>query len=1241
MKIQISHTLIVIINILILSLLNALVAQDFYPRPEKTERSYEILFVGNTGAGSSLDLEPTLSLLKSKLQTADENSAVVFLGDLLPQNGMPESSTAGRQKAEQRLMQLINSVTDFKGRILFIPGEHDWGKNKKKGWRSLIRMEEFIETTLNRGNVFIPDGGFPGPEHVKLKDKIRLIALNTQWLLTDNKKRTGDTGKYKVEEDDEFYVELEDKIMKYATDDLIIVGHHPLYSNGRYGGHFHPKTHLFPLTLTWENAYLPLPIIGTMAYAIKRNMGDEQYFAHLKNDWMRHNIDKILQLHERYIYVSAHEYSQQLFKTDEMNRMQRYLISGSAAKAEYVAPGHKKFAIKPQFISGEKGFSSLNFYVDGSVWIDFWANSDGGKEKRIHEVMIRPPKLATTKPDVASDNTIYPDYSDSTIFAATEPDYATGWLQEFLVGSNHRAAWTTPINVPYFDIGSEHGGLTPIKRGGGQQTISIRLKSADEKQFVLRSVNKDGKRFLPEEIRDTFVAPISQDFLSYSHPQSAFVIPSMAEAVGVYHTNPKLVYIPRDPRLGEYEKLVGNMLMLYEERPNKDMSDSPSFGNSKDVVGASEMFRKVTNDNDYTVDARAHARARLFDMWLSDWDRHKDQWRWATFDASDGKGKIYKPIPRDRDQAFNRLNFFLHPIIKPFLPFQDYRESYGSLKGLATNGRNQDHRFLSRLSKEDWVKIADSVKFALTDGVIETAFRQWPEPIYNLHGEEMANIGKVRREKLPEIAEEYYLLHAQSVDVVGSNKHERFEVTRHNNDQTEVVVFKTSKKGEVREEIYRRLINGDETDEICLYGLGGNDKFVLKGNTADGTTIYAVGGTGDDSFIDSSDVAGSGKNTYFYDSRKSDLIKIQETTVKISDDPRDNDYTGFFEYPRTYPFGLAWYTSDDGFVLLGGVLHKQHAFRKDPYASQHVLFGSFATSTNAYEINYSGTFRQTFGYYWHLGLNIDFANPNNFRNFYGLGNETEPVDDIDSARVFIGSFNFEVPFTYEDETGWNMDLVPRLWMTNIDNEQPLVSDLDQEGLTDVTLDPQWYLGTRLFFDFTYWDDTTNPRRGYKWLTTFDGNSGIKNAPDNYLTIESEMSLYASLWTRQQYTFAIRVGGAHNFGTFPFYASNALGGTTNLRGYSGTRFSGRSSLYMNADLRVGLFPIGGEVLPGMLGVVGFFDVGRVWADGESSDKWHPGYGGGVWYDIVGEFILRFSVGFSAEDTFILFGPGFFF
>jgi hypothetical protein len=719
--------LLLLTTVFLISICNLLISQDTIQRPADAECEYAVFFIGNTGSASIQDVDPSLNLLSSKLRSADKKSAVIFLGDFLKEGGMPEAGESGREEAEQRLMQLINVVKDYKGRIVFIPGEQDWGKEKETGWKSLLRLENFIEKELNRGNVFLPDNGFPGPEHKKLTDDIRLIALNTQWLLTPNRKPTGDTGDYDVEEDDEFYVELEDEIKKRATKDLIIVGHHPL-----------SKAHIFPLTMAWDNAYLPLPIVGSVAVACRRNIGNEQYFCNTQNAYMRKNIDKVIQDHEDYVYVCAHDHSLQLFKTRTLNVMQYYLVSGSAARSEYTAPGYERGS-KTMYISDEKGFSSLNYYADGSVWIDFWIVDENGDGLRINETLLRRAKKVSDRMDRVSEDLVYPDYTDSTIVLAPEASYEAGWLREFLAGSNHRDVWATPVQVPYFDIGKEHGGLKPVKRGGGLQTTSLRLKAADGKQYVLRSINKDGKRYLPEEIQYTFVAPISQDFLSYSHPHGAFIVPSLADAVGIYHTNPRLVQVPNDPRFGVYQNLVSNMLMLYEERPNKDMSEYACFGNSKDVVGASEVYRKVTNDNDFRVDAITLARARLFDMWISDWDRHKDQWRWASFDTPDGKGKIYKPIPRDRDQAFMRLNFFLHQIIKPYFNFQDYRESYGNLKGLTTNGLMQDHRFLSELEKDEWLIIADSVKNSLTDEVIESAFRQLPDPVFALQGEEMIN----------------------------------------------------------------------------------------------------------------------------------------------------------------------------------------------------------------------------------------------------------------------------------------------------------------------------------------------------------------------------------------------------------------------------------------------------------------------------------------------------------------------
>ena len=47
---------------------------------------------------------------------------------------------------------------------------------------------------------------------------------------------------------------------------------------------------------------------------------------------------------------------------------------------------------------------------------------------------------------------------------------------------------------------------------------------------------------------------------------------------------------------------------------------------------------------------RAFLKARLFDMMIGDWDRHRRQWRWAKFERRAG----WQPIPEDRDTAFSR-----------------------------------------------------------------------------------------------------------------------------------------------------------------------------------------------------------------------------------------------------------------------------------------------------------------------------------------------------------------------------------------------------------------------------------------------------------------------------------------------------------------------------------------------------------------------------------------------------------
>ena len=95
----------------------------------------------------------------------------------------------------------------------------------------------------------------------------------------------------------------------------------------------------------------------------------------------------------------------------------------------------------------------------------------------------------------------------------------------------------------------------------------------------------------------------------------------------------------------------------------------------------------------------------------------------------------------------------------------------------------------------------------------------------------------------------------------------------------------------------------------------------------------------------------------------------------------------------------------------------------------------------------------------------------------------------------------------------------------------------------------------------------------------------------------------------------------------------------MRGYRNDRFNGETSFYQSTDLRVGVYQFKTSFIPVRLGVSAGFDYGRVWVDGEDSDKWHNSYGGSVF--INGFKALTANVGYymSDESNRLIFTLGF--
>src|SRR4051812_32837570 len=109
------------------------------------------------------------------------------------------------------------------------------------------------------------------------------------------------------------------------------------------------------------------------------------------------------------------------------------------------------------------------------------------------------------------------------------------------------------------------------------------------------------------------------------------------------------------------------------------------------------------------MDQKAFLTARLLDIFLGDWDRHGDQWRWI--DLVKGKRKTFKAVPRDRDQVFYvNQGIFLKLLALPWVQpkFQGFGEKIKNINALSFNARYIDGIFTNQVFYDVWMATTEA-----------------------------------------------------------------------------------------------------------------------------------------------------------------------------------------------------------------------------------------------------------------------------------------------------------------------------------------------------------------------------------------------------------------------------------------------------------------------------------------------------------------------------------------------------
>ena len=768
------------------------------------------------------------------------------------------------------------------------------------------------------------------------------------------------------------------------------------------------------------------------------------------------------------------------------------------------------------------------------------------------------------------------------------------WLDRWLFGSRYRALWTDTLRAPLLDLTYFDGGLHPISADTQYATREIFL-AGEARRYSFRLLDPRLDPVVPTDVRTAAVVGPVQDLVSGLHPGAPYVTAPLARAVHIDEQDPLLVKLTGDSALGGYRAgFAGGVGFL-----RADLLSSTITGAEASID--TDSLATLLDSADARVDASAFLRARLFDLYVGSAHLVPSAQRWLYL-ASDFRG--WRPLPVGHQLAFARFDGLVAALARAAVPMltvfgADYPNGLGETEyQLAV-----DRRFLGSLSWPTWEATAKEMQGELTDSVIDAAVHAMPAAWAAQSAARLEKALKARRDKLPRAARQLYALLAAEPDVYASANVDTIIAARVEDGALDLAVPQS----------FQRRFVSEETKQVRLYLAGGNPLVIVRGHAYGGPDLRIITGGARATIIDSSTAVA---RTLFVN----DSAGLSAVEGAVSGAPPTVSRTPIAP-PSFSPLGKAsavkpaqdarygpivWFEigSNLGVLLGGGLERIGYAGDYAPYRSRQWLRFGYATQPNEYAVQYHGDFRFNKG---SMRLYVDAERSGiTLLRYYGLGNATV---DTGSSSYYNSR---QVVYAVYPSLVFHLNKLDTIAIGPL--FKSVVADTTVKNFINTTRPYGWpsfdELGLKLAFAHDTRDSKVEPRRGVLIAGTGKYFPGLLDAPSAFGGLAGAASTYWTPDAAERFTVAARVGGEKIWGAFPVFESAFIGGETTVGGLPAQRYAGDASAYGNFEARWQLAPLP-FVLRWDFGVSGIFDVGRVFASGESSDRWHTGVGGGIW------------------------------
>jgi|GEM_PF-4439309 len=673
--------------------------------------------------------------------------------------------------------------------------------------------------------------------------------------------------------------------------------------------------------------------------------------------------------------------------------------------------------------------------------------------------------------------------------------------------------------------------------------------------------------------------------------------------------------------LGKYNESFAGVIGTLEEKPTKKNKNREGFAQADKIVSTHEVYRKLLKSTKHQIDRQAYARCVMFDIWIADWDRHHDNWKWAMHEQGDLH--IYTPIPRDRDHAFAVFEGVIGNVSDVAAPnVAELRPEIVDVKGMTFQGKSMLYFLGSNITRSEWNDAARYIGTQFNNDNIEAAWNYIPEEIRHLSKDKIVSNLISRKADLVSASNEVYQLMNEKATFYGSNKHDILRIDLITADS--LLVTLSDKDGTPKA---TNSYGFKTTKQLEIYTLDGKDEIQIFGAHQPKIDLIIVPGT------DKDEVTIEGQQSIkIYDTQRYDNMKSHHTETPIY----PNIYG--FQYDALLPFAMYQFDGDYGAGLEFKLTKFRQKFNKEPFGSRTIIAAKYFPRGQAIRLGFRTLYTDV---YQKLDASIKIRAAHNDTRY----------DRYLGADVIL-------PDDYQDNYYRTKDYYVQ--NDNIDIYAGLVSDVYGQSLVSFGLGTQylrvqdgtgfaasslldggdiWQTYAQAKFDLDFTDAKSYPTKGIRYkLTTrvgynLDANQGVYNNSD------IDVTWYNSWRDLSRTILVIKIGASTTIGNSSYIDYPILGNGNDVRGFSNNLIRSSTIGFVNTEIRKEIHRSENRYLPFLLGVTAFYDRGVSFSS-DTNDV--SGYGGGLYMTFLNNaYTVFINNGWNTlnDNTIIHYGIGF--